>query len=136
MGKGMEGGGYDMSDDYGRGAAAAAGYGGVPSANPMSRGPPMEGAQAGMGMGMYGNMAGYGGYMGSAPAMYQQQPPPSTGPSSPPRVASDGGYIDAYGPAGVSNGAAGAPNSNYGGGNRPPSSSTTQARVDRSYRPY
>jgi hypothetical protein len=168
--KGMDGTSYDMSGDYGRGAAAAtaagyggvpaagyggapaagyggapaagyggapaAGYGGAPASGAMSRGAGMEGSPQ-AGMAMYGNMAGYGGYMGSAPAMYQQQSQSSTGSSSPPRAAADGGYVDAYGTTGTSNGssAASASSSNYGGG-RLQSSSTTQARVDRSYRPY
>lgn len=138
MGKGAEG---DYGD-YSR--TGSAGYGNVPANPGMRSTTGMEGAPPNtMGMGMYGNMGGYGGYgMNGAPAMYQ---PPAQGSSSPPqggRSGTDGGYTDAYAAAngGGANGSSGAnpSNSNYGGGvSRPQSSSTTQqARVDRSYRPY
>lgn len=132
----MEGGAsYDMTGaDYSR-AGAAAGYGAVPPSTGMRSSPGMESsAQSSMGMGMYGSMGGYGGYsMGG----YQQPQDSSPSTGSGARMGGDAGYVDAYGSAAPSGGApaATASNSNYGAG-RPQSSSATQARVDRSYRPY
>jgi len=138
MGKGMDDGiGYG---DYGR--TGAAGYG----AGAMRQG----GMEPGMGMSaggpsqMYGGMtaAGYGGYGGHpSPSMYQQSPSQQAPAASSPtqtsanRIPSEtnGGYGDTsgYGAAGA------AGNTATGYGNRPPqTSATTQARVDRSYRPY
>lgn len=137
MGKGMDdGSGYG---DYGR-TGTAAGYGGV-AAGAMRQG--MDASSAGMGS--YGMAAaaaaGYGGYGmtgATSAAMYQQSPQqqqPSATASSPtqrsPTDSTNGGYGDASGygvPAGSTGGT--------GYGSRPQGSATTQARVDRSYRPY
>mmetsp|Transcript_13827 Transcript_13827/g.14412 ORF Transcript_13827/g.14412 Transcript_13827/m.14412 type:complete len:465 (+) Transcript_13827:164-1558(+) len=147
MGKGMEDPAYGMANDYSRAgappAAAAAGYGAVPPSAGMRPAGGMEGAPPQMGLpsnpGMYNPTmsaaaaaAGYGGYGMNGAPMYQQPPPQGTaGSSQGPRMGSDGGYGDSgYGvPAGSAGG-----NSNYG--NRSQGSATTQARVDRSYRPY
>jgi hypothetical protein len=159
MGKGMEGASYDMSADYSR-AGTTTGYGAVPPSTGMrNTSGGMESSPSQMAMGVYGNMGGYGGYsMSGAPSMYQQPQGASSPSGQGARMGGDGGYVDAYG-AGVSpsggaygTGAGGSaygtgatagaspagapPNSNYGAGNRPQSSSATQARVDRSYRPY
>ena len=136
---------YGMTNDYSRAgptaASAAAGYGAVPQ-NPGMRPASMEGGPPQMGMpanpGMYGATmsaaaaaAGYGGYGMNGAAMYPQAPQGPAGTTQGPRMGPDGGYGDSgYGVAG---GAVGG-NSNYG--NRSQGSATSQARVDRSYRPY